>query len=676
MIADPLASHNNLPAYVSSFIGRERDLTEINGLLRQRRLLTLTGPGGAGKTRLAVRAAASEIDFFPDGVWLVALAPLTRPELVAETIARILKVPASGEQAALDNLSAFLATKHLLIVLDNCEHLLAECAHVVARLLAGCPSLVVLATSREPLMIGGEWVLRVAPLDVPPLAESYDKDDIERLLDHDGARLFVERARAAEPSFRLSTVTASSVAEICRRLDGIPLALELAAMRVRGMGVAHLAARLDDRFRLLTGGDRAGEPRQRTLNAAVDWSYNLLSPSERVVMRRLGVFVGDFSLKAAEAVCVDEDAVTERDAIAADAMLDTLTRLVDKSLVKLDQETALYRLLETIRMYCLERLADSNEANYTSRRRFNYYLHLAGEGQTQFGGPGEDAWITQLEQEHDNIRAALTWAIQSGRGDEAARIALGLWKFWHTRTYQAEGLRWLRQIYELDRAKALPDDLRPRLFNALGVMSHSCAHFDDAATFHALALQLWKVQGDRAGEGQALLDMAWQRFDQARLDEAYPFARDALTLAEQVGDARLTGGALMATSVISLESGRQENVIPAIERALAIWRKLGNGTSVASTLALLASAFQRRGDFERSKPLLAESVRLNLRIGAYGDLIGALVGLHHLTALTAGTPEQARDAAQIIGAMKAWEQSKSLTSSPWWESDREKMLSE
>src|SRR5262249_6242254 len=345
--------HSNLPASISSFIGREGELAEIARLLRTYRLVTVTGPGGTGKTRLALHAAAAELDQFLDGVWLVELAPLAEPQLVAETIAKVLQAPKGSDQDPLEHLGAWLGVRKLLLVLDNCEHMLDECARVAIHLLMTCPSLVVLATSREPLGIGGEAALRVPPLSVP---DSGDSLDVRRLLDFDGMRLFVERARAAEPSFRLTSVTAPSVAAICRKLDGIPLALELAAMRVRGMGVAHLAARLDDRFRLRAGSARAGEPRQRTLYATLDWSYSLLSDRERRVMRRLGVFTGAFSLKAAEAVCVDVEAEAHgHSPITAENMLDDLTRLVDKSLVQFDQDTALYRLLETMRHYCLQR---------------------------------------------------------------------------------------------------------------------------------------------------------------------------------------------------------------------------------------------------------------------------------------------------------------------------------
>jgi predicted ATPase/DNA-binding CsgD family transcriptional regulator len=685
MIAGTPAPYNNLPAYVSSFIGREAELAEIARLLREHRLLTLTGPGGTGKSRLALRAATAALDAFPAGAWLIELGPLTRPELVIETIAKVLQAPATGDQAPLEHLGTVLKSRRLLLVLDNCEHLLDECARVVTYLLTTCPALAALATSREPLMTGGEHVLRVPPLSLPALAAPLD---VERLLDHDGIRLFVERARAAEPSFRLTAITAPSVIEICRRLDGIPLALELAAMRVRGMGVAYLGDRLDDRFRLLTGGDRAGEPRQRTLLATVDWSYDLLSERERVVMRRLGAFTGTFSLKAAEAVCLDVDTDVDADArgqspISAASMFDDLTRLVDKSLVHFDQETALYRLLETIRRYCLERLAEAGETNFVNRQRSVHYLQLAEGGAALIGGPGQEACFVQLEQEHDNLRAALAWAIQAGRTDEAARLALGMWQFWRIRAYQREGLRWLEQILALDATNPLPDSLRPHLFNALGGLAHSSGRFDEAAAYQAEALRLWTTAGSQTGIAQARIDMAWQFFDRARMDEAFLSAEESLALAERMGDERLLASALMIRSVIAtesvrvagvrLEGVRLEDVIPALERSLAIWRKLEDLDSQGTCLGLLGSAYQRSGDYEKSKPFIAESVRLCVRMGSYRESIGTLVGLHFLSAHTAENQEQALDAARVIGVMMAWEHMYSGPS-PWWESEKEKAL--
>ncbi len=293
----------------------------------------------------------------------------------------------------------------------------------------------------------------------------------------------------------------------------MPLALELVAVRVRGMGVVYLASRLDDRFRLLAGGDRTTTPRQQTLHTLMDWSYSLLPEPERVVLRRLGVFVGGFALEAAEVVCAGESiSQSGRATIALETVVEHLLQLVNKSLVQFEQDSARYHLLETIRLYCLERLAEAGETQYVRRQHFAWYLHMAEDGAALEGGPSQGAWFARLEQEHDNLRAALGWAMDAGRPDEAARLALGLFRFWQTHTSQREGLRWLEQILALDAATPLPAALRPRLFNALGVLSHSLHHFDRAAGYHAEALRLWREAGDRAGMAQALIDRGWQHF--------------------------------------------------------------------------------------------------------------------------------------------------------------------
>lgn len=668
-----LSRTNNLPADVSSFIGREQELGELGHLLGQHRLVMLIGAGGTGKTRLALHAAAAEIDRFADGIWLVELAPLSTPELVLETIGKVLAVPSipsTADASPLERLGAFLQSKQQLLVLDNCEHVITACAQIVASLLARCPGVSVLATSREPLGIAGEWIQRVPPLKLPDPSQTVDPEDHEQWLRFDAIRLFAERAQAAEPSFRLTSVNVASVVEICRRLDGIPLALELAAVRVRGLGVAYLGARLDDRFRLLTGGDRTMAPHQQALHTSLDWSYSLLSEPERVVLRRLGIFVGSFSLEAAEAVCAGEYVTQgERAMIVRESISEHVQQLINKSLIQLDHESSRYRLLETIRLYALERLDEAGETDDILRQHFAYYLHLAESGVPFVGTVDQDAWFTRVEQEHDNFRAALGWVIEVRQVDEAARMALALWRFWHFRTYQREGLRWLEQILALDATHPLPDALRPRMFNALGVLAHRAARFDRATRYHAEALRLWTDAGDRAGMAQALFDMAWQYFDQVQLGLAKQCARESLALAESVGDRRLIACALMVSAVINVNLDAAEGAIPAIERSLTIWRELGNLDYLATTLALLAVAYQQNGDHERAKPLLAESVRIHVRLGSFGNLISTLVGLMWVAVSAPNQVEMARDTARVFGLMEAWEETTSGISSPWWESE-------
>lgn len=665
-----LSRQSNLPAQVSSFIGRERELAEVARLLQMHRLVTLTGAGGAGKTRLALHAASDELAEFSGGVWLVELAPLAAPDFVIGAIAKALKAPDATVNSPLDTLSVFLSEKRLLLVLDNCEHLLGECAHTVAHLLARCPALTVLATSREPLSISGETVLRVPPLTLPDSAQTAAHGDHEQLLQYDGVHLFVERAQAAEPSFHLTDVNAAAVVDICRRLDGIPLALELAAVRVRGMGVAYLDTRLDDRLRLLGGNGHTGEPRQRTLHALVDWSYSLLTEREQAVLRRLCVFVGSFSREATEAVCVGEyENAGRQEAGTSDDVLEDLMRLVDKSLVQFDQGAGRYRLLETIRLFGREQLDATGETQDVNRRHVLYYLALAEHGGSLIGGPRQMDWFARLELEHDNFRAALLWAIDAGRANEAATMALGLWRFWHARTYQREGLRWLERILALEATDSLPDALRARLLNALGVLAHRAARFDDARAYHAEALRIWTAAADQAGMAQALFDIGWQHFDQVDVESAKQRALESLSLAESVGDQRLIASAMLLAALADIQSAKAVSAIPDVERSLSIWRELEDTDNLATTLAVLAAAYQQIGDHERAKPPLAESVRLHIRLGSYGNLISTLVNLMHQAVGMSDHLEMAQDAARVCGMIHAWEEITSGISSPWWASE-------
>jgi predicted ATPase len=652
MTSESSTRRHNLPAPVSSFIGREQELREIQQLLGENRLITLAGTGGTGKTRLALQAATAELDYFTDGVWLIDLALLATSELVLETIAKVLTLPAAPGPSPLERLGAYLEARHLLLVLDNCEHVIEECARIVASLLAHCPRLALLATSREPLAINGEVVLRVPALGLPDEAEPVDRT---RLLRHDALRLFVERAHAADPSFRLTDGNAGVVAEICRHLDGIPLALELAAVRARGLGVARLSVGLDQRFQLLTGGDRTALPRQQTLHAMIDWSYRLLPEPEQVLLRRLGIFVGAFELQAAENVCAGAYSVQDGlDIITPETILQHLLQLVNKSLVQFNQESSRYRLLETIRIFSLQRLAEAGETQDLHRQHFDWYLKLAEHAAPNLSGPQQEAWFARLEAEHDNLRVALGWAIDAGRSEEAARLALAVWRFWHTRTYQREGVRWLKRIQALDATTPLLPAFRPRLLNALGVLSNSLYQFDRATPYHIEALRLWKALDDREGMAQALFDIGWQQFDEMKLDQARKYAWDSLALARVLESRQAIARALLLDGLAATEADLVEEAIPVLEESLALFREMGDTGGMALAMSTLARAEGKRGNDERVKPLLREAVGLLVQQGNFIYLIGSLVALGFMAMHSQEQPEGACSAAQIFGVMATW----------------------
>lgn len=671
-MAEGSIHRQHLSVPLSRFIGREQELSEIRQRLAEHRLVTLTGAGGIGKTRLAVEAAIAERNRFADEVWLVELASLTRADLVGEKTASILGLPENTDLPVTEQLAAFLQDKHLLLVMDNCEHVLDECARLVTFLLARCPRLTVLATSREPLSIGGEVLLRVPPLRLPDSSAPLD----EGLLDYDAVKLFVDRAQAAEPSFRFSEVTAGTagaVVEICRRLDGIPLALELAAVRVRGLGVADLAARLDQRFQILTEGDRTALPRQQTLHAMIDWSARLLPEAEQVLLRRLGVFRGGFVAVAAESVCAgayhDPREVSHgRGFLAPEAILPHLLHLLNASLVQWDPATGRYDLLETIRLFCLEHLTEAGESAYVRHRHLLWYLQWAEQGAPLLIGPGQAAWIAQLEQEQENVRAALEWAIAAGRAEEAARLALAVWPFWQRPTSLREGLRWLEQILALDAANAatpLPTTLRPRLYNALGVLSANSSQFERATAYHAEALRLWSEMGDRAGMAQALLDSGWQQFREAHIPQAIQCGEESLALARDQGDQRAIALALSLKSTAMLRVGQVEEALPAVEESLALWRELGETRNLSSAIVNMALVESRRGHHEQAKSLLAEAFRLLVQVGPYQRMMGHQMALLELALQSSDQRAGARVAAQVLGMLAAI-QARVGRPSPWW----------
>jgi predicted ATPase/class 3 adenylate cyclase len=431
---------NNLPTQLTSFIGRERELREAKQKLSDARLLTLIGPGGTGKSRLSLQLAEEVLPDFADGVWFVELAPLVDPELILQTIASVLNVRAQIGMPLKDIVSDYLRAKNMLIILDNCEHLIEACAQLVDQCLHNAPKTKIIVSSREALGIGGETVFRVPSLTLPNAGQT----SREALAGFESIQLFVARAKAANPKFELTEKNAASVAQICRRLDGIPLALELAAARASVFSAEQIASRLDDRFKLLTGGSRTALPRQQTLRALIDWSYDLLSDVERALLRRLSVFAGGWTFEAAEFVCPNHD------------VMDLLTQLVNKSLVIVDDddsESTRYRLLETIRQYARDKLLDAGESFEARKIHSRFFLQMAENAERELFKANSVKLVNSLENEQDNIRVALEWTTEEDV-ESALRIVYALQLFWNRRGYTTEG----RNLGEavIASAEALP----------------------------------------------------------------------------------------------------------------------------------------------------------------------------------------------------------------------------
>src|ERR671920_388512 len=452
---EPLTAYHNLPAPRSSFVGREQEMVEVKQALAGTRLLTLTGAGGSGKTRLALEAARDLIESYPDGVWLIELAPLSDEELVPKAVAEALEVPERTVQPPADTLAEVLRSSELLLILDNCEHLLDASAHLVDKLLDSCPHLRIMATSREALRAEGEVRWPVALLSVPEQKRTSSSEELEG---YESMQLFVQRAKGHDPTFSVSPQDALAVAEICRKLGGIPLAIELAAARVGTLSLEHISERLEGSLDLLSGGARTAVSRKRTLRGTLDWSHELLSEPERKVFRRLSVFAGGWTLEAAEAVASGED-IDETEVVAL------LSGLVEKSLVVAEptgQGGVRYRLLEPVRQYALEKLEQSGEVEDIKRSHVEYFLTLAEEAEPWLSGPRGAEWFERLEEELDNIRVALSWARARGEAELSLRLAGSLGGFWFWGGHYGEARGWLEEALAqegrtstLVRAKAL-----------------------------------------------------------------------------------------------------------------------------------------------------------------------------------------------------------------------------
>ena len=657
-------SAQELPHRLTTFIGRDVERMEIKGLLQERRLVTLAGAGGSGKTRLAVEVAAACTEDFDGGIFLVELAPLSGPELVLETVAHVLGVEASPGRPPLELLSDLLSVRNTLLVLDNCEHLLDECALLVGALLAQCPDLRVITTSREPLGIGGEYIYRVPMLSLP---HSDSLSDPARLIESEAVQLFLDRAYLASPGFALLPENAEAVARVCISLDGIPLALELAAATLRAIPITQIASRIDQRFKLLTSGNRTALPRQQTLKALLDWSHTLLTLDEQIVFRRLALFPADWTLEAAEHLVVDiSTGDGKQGSVTADDVLTILINLVNKSLVQLDQGTGRYRMLETVRLYASRCLESSGEQESVARRHFEWYLRFAEKGAAQIGGPGQQRWFTSLETEQANLRAALSYAIATNQAEGGARLALSLWKFWVAGAYHREGLRWLQQILILDGHRQLDPGLRARLLSAMGALSYNSNLFEQAGIYHNEALQIWREQEDSVGVATAVLDLGWQYFQATDLAVARRYAEESLTLARRIGDRPTVAAALLLFAMSSVELGTLDNqVVQAVHEGLAIWRDLNVLSEVFAASLALVRIEQELGNTERALALFQEALEMQTSLGSYTGLIGCLACMFKFAQAVCRPPSKNIYLARTIGVFNAIEEKIGGGYSPW-----------
>jgi predicted ATPase/class 3 adenylate cyclase/Tfp pilus assembly protein PilF len=635
---------NNLPRPLTSFIGRRREVAEVKQLLSTTRLLTLTGVGGCGKTRLAIQVASDVLEEYTDGVWFVELAALSDAAVVPKSMASAVGVAEEPGQPLMPTLLDALREKQLLIVLDNCEHLVAACAQLAEAVLRMCPAVGILATSREPLGIAGETNWRVPSLVLP---DPQQHPSVVDLLECEAVRLFVERAAAVRPTFELTAESAPAVIAICQRLDGIPLAIELAAARVRALSIVELTARLDDRFRLLTGGSRTTLPRQQTLQATMDWSYQLLAEHERVMLRRLSVFAGRWTLEAAEAICADPDVSKRLD------VLDLLTQLVYKSLVIMDpqEEEPRYYLLETVRQYGRGRLMKSPEAARVRDRHLAWYLALAERAEPELIGANQTTWLDRLELEHDNLRAALAWAVASGDGGSGLRLASALGRFWYVRCYFTEGRGWFDAL--LDTRIEVPVTVRAKALNAAGGLAvFGQGDYPKGRSFFEESLGIWREVGDRQNIA-ALLDRLGALFTiEGDYAAARPLYEESLTIRRELSD---RWGIALSSNNLGFALYRQEDHAAAqvlFEESLAIWRELGDTHNIGRALSNIGLVAMAQGDYAAARSFLTESLNVRWKVGDKWGIAHSIEGLAGLAAQS-----QPTRAARLFGAVEALRES-------------------
>lgn len=607
---------NNLPIQLTSFIGREQEKAEVKRLLSTTRLLTLAGAGGAGKTRLALQVAADLVDAFSDGVWLVELASLADPALVPQAVAAALGMREQPGRTILTTLTEYLQPRHLLLVLDNCEHLAAACAQLTDALLRTAPTLQILATSRELLGITGETAWRVPSLSLP---DSRRLPPPERLREYEAVRLFTDRAAAVLPDFLLTHRNALVVAQVCQSLDGIPLAIELAAARVRVLSVEQIAQRLDDRFRLLTGGGRTTLPRHQTLRGAMDWSYVLLSEQERAVFRRLAVFAGGYTLGAAEAVCAGAD-------IVQDEILDLLAQLVDKSLVVVEAQNAdvRYRMLETIRQYAREKLVEAQEEAQVRRRHRDWFLALAEQAEPMLPGPGE-WWLDRLEVEHDNLRAALELCLGSGEVEAGLRLAGALKRFWLVRGYWIEGRQRLEAL--LARSEGAAPAWRAKAITGAAALAQYQGDYERAVALCEESLAIQRKQGDERGMADSLNIMGNVMYERGNYGAAWKLHEKSLAYGREVEDKHAMAASLVNLAGVALHEGDYTQAVALAQESLTSFREVGDRRGIAAALHMLGVVASDQDDYVIARPRYEESLAIRRELGDKRGIAGSLSAL-------------------------------------------------
>jgi non-specific serine/threonine protein kinase len=657
---------NNLPVQLTSFIGREAEQAQAKLLLQNTRLLTLTGAGGTGKTRLSIEVAGALLDNFSDGVWFVELAPLTDAALVPQTAASAAGVREETGRPILATLTDYLRDKQVLLILDNCEHMVLACAKLAESLLRACPKLRILASSREGLGIGGETTWRVPSLGLPPITLGSDlrrPEALQELTQYEAVRLFIDRATSAKPDFQVTNQNAPAIAQLCLQLDGIPLALELAAVRVKAMTVDQIASRLDNRFRLLTGGSRTALPRQQTLRALIDWSYDMLPEGERFMLQRISVFAGGCSLEAAEAVCAGE---YEGGEILDFEVMDVLLQLVNKSLVIAEEHDGenRYTMLESIRQYAREKLAESNQDQAPWERHCAYFLELAEKAEPQLMQAQQAEWLSRLKTEHDNLRNALNWAIEAatqGRrlsgdansmpepAEAALRMAAALWRFWSVSGYFSEGFKLCEAALTIPNMGSVSPAIRAKFLKSAGTLSFLYGNPQLARQQYNESLALLREQGDTAGVAALLSNLGVVAREEGDHDTARQLYEESLAHFRQMGNKLAIAQVLNNLGLVARDQGDYQAARNFLEESLSLHRALKSKIGISETLDSLGDVALDQGDYEAAQTYLKEGLAINQELNDRRQIVHLLEYFGSLASARALSEQSAR----LVGAAAA-----------------------
>ncbi|MBK8551580.1 MAG: tetratricopeptide repeat protein [Ignavibacteria bacterium] len=613
------ARPNNLPIQLTSFIGREDEMKQVKDLLKQTHLLTLTGSGGVGKTRLAMQIAADVIDDFDHGVWIAELSPVFEPEILPNVIMKVLGLMEEPNRNTGDTLCDYLKDKKLLIILDNCEQLVDHCAALAEKLLRNSPGLKIIATSREALRCAGEQTHNVLSLNVPvPGVEN----SIEKLAQFEAVRLFIETAMAVDSEFRINKNNAPAIAAICYQLDGIPLAIELAAARIKILSAEKIHERLGDRFNLLTGGKRTALPRQKTLKALVDWSYDLLTEEEKILWRRLSVFSGGWTMEAAEEVCSDQNFKKE-------GMLELLNQLTSKSIIIYERENERYRILETLKQYGKDKLKEAKETEEILSKHLNYFMGLAEAAEQKLYGKDAQVWIEKLESDHVNLQSGIDWSLSGGDREKGIRLAESLWYFWDIRGHYSIGIILMQKF--LDNAQDMSKSSLRKLLSRTGALTSNRGEFVNAVNFLEAGLKSSREINDKHNISFTLSRLGMTEQSRGNFEKAQKYHEESLALSRDSGKISESGDTLSQMGRLAYDRGNYDEAHKFYTKSLDLLRETGDKSRIAFSLNGLGIVAFKRGYYEQAEKFFNESLDLRREVGDIKGIAGSLGNLGNLT---------------------------------------------